>query len=277
MIQKKTAKFAIYLFLILGLLTIMTPLYITVVTTFKTASESTKSFFTFPGSLYLDSYKEILRNPKFYYALRNTFGITITALAGNMLIMPMMSYAISRSMGTSRIYRGIYYFLLMGIFIPFQVRMMPLVKLMSALHLTNAFGVVVLYIAYATCESVFLYVGFLASIPTELEEAAYIDGASTIQSYRSVVFPLLKPMMATVLIREGLMMWNDFMMPLVMLNRNPSSWTLTIFQYNFQSEFNIDYGLTFTCFVLSSLPIIIFYIFMQKNIIGGMTSGAVKL
>ena len=277
MIQKKTAKLAVYLVLVFGLLTIMTPLYITVVTTFKTASESTKSFFTFPKGLYLDSYVEILKNPKFYYALRNTFCITLAALAGNMLIMPMMSYAISRSMGVSRLYRGIYYFLLMGIFIPFQVRMMPLVKLMSAFHLTNAAGVVVLYIAYPTCESVFLYVGFLASIPTELEEAAYIDGASTLQSYKSVVFPLLKPMMATVLIREGLMMWNDFMMPLVMLNRNPSSWTLTMFQYNFQSEFNIDYGLTFTCFVLSSLPIVIFYIFMQKNIIGGMTSGAVKL
>lgn len=277
MIQKKTAKFFIYLFLILGLFTIITPLYITVVTTFKTATESTKSFFTFPKSFYLQSYMEILKNPKFYYALKNTFGITLAALAGNMLIMPMMSYAISRSMGISKVYRGIYYFLLMGIFIPFQVRMMPLVKLMSTLHLTNGVGVVVLYIAYATCESVFLYVGFLSSIPMELEEAAYIDGASTIQSYRSVVFPLLKPMMATVLIREGLMMWNDFMMPLVMLNRSPANWTLTIFQYNFQSEFNIDYGLTFTCFVLSSLPIIIFYIFMQKNIIGGMTSGAVKL
>jgi len=83
----------------------------------------------------------------------------------------------------------------------------------------------------------------------------------------------MKPIIATVMIREGLAYWNDFMLPLITLNRSWKSWTLTIFQYNFQSEFSVDYSLSFACFVIASLPIVIFYIIMQKQIIGGLTSG----
>jgi len=140
----------------------------------------------------------------------------------------------------------------------------------------NQRGLIILYIAQATCESVFLYVGFLATVNKNLEEAAYIDGANTFQTYLKVVLPLMKPIIATVMIREGLAYWNDFMLPLITLNRSWKSWTLTIFQYNFQSEFSVDYSLSFACFVIASLPIVIFYIIMQKQIIGGLTSGAVK-
>ena len=109
-----------------------------------------------------------------------------------------------------------------------------------------------------------------------MEEAAYIDGAGTFLTYRCIVFPLLKPMLATVLIRQGLWMWNDFMLPLITLNRSWKYWTLTLFQYNFQTDYAVDYSLTFATFVMSMLPILVFYCFMQKAIIGGLTSGAVK-
>ena len=121
-----------------------------------------------------------------------------------------------------------------------------------------------------------LYVGYLATVSDSIEEAAYIDGASTIQVYTRVILPLMTPILSTVLIREGLAIWNDFQMPLITLNRSSKLWTLTIYLNNFQSELSVDYNLSFACLMLTCLPIVIFYIIMQKQIMGGLTSGAVK-
>lgn len=274
--KKKIKKGAVYFLLILGLLLILFPLYICVITTFKTQSETAISYFTLPKSLYLENYIEILKNEKLYYAYGNTLFITVLSLLGSLLFMPAMSFAIARGMTNNRVFRGIYFYLLIGIFIPFQVRMVPLVKLLSQLHMLNQVGLVILYIAHATCESVFLYVGYLASVSGNLEEAAYIDGANTFRIYRTIMFPLMKPIIVTVVIREGLAIWNDYLLPLVTLNHSWKMWTLTLFQNAFQSEFSVDYSQAFTCFVTASIPIVVFYLILQKQIIGGLTSGAIK-
>ena len=275
--SKRRMNALAYAILIIGALIILFPLYITVITTFKTSGESANSFFTLPKSLYLGNYKTVLDNPTLWYAYRNTIYITVASLVLELLVMPPMSFALSRGMiHNSRLFKGLYYFFLLGIFLPFQVRMMPLVKLLSALNMMNPTGMVLLYLAHATCESMFLYVGYLASISVSLEEAAYIDGATTFQTFYRIILPLMKPILATVIIREGLAIWNDYMLPLLCLNRSNTMWTLTLFQYNFQSEFNVDYNLAFSCLVIASLPIILLYCFMQKQIIGGLTNGAVK-
>ena len=185
---------------------------------------------------------------------------------------------------TITIFRSFTFYLLLfsdqspifGIFIPFQVKMMPLVKMLSGLEMMNPTGLAILCISSSTCESVFLFVGYMGAIPIDMEEAAQIDGAGTFLTYRSIVFPLLKPMLATVLIKQGLWIWNDFMLPLITLNKTWENWTLTLFQYNFQTEYSINYSLTFATFTLSMLPLVVFYCFMQKAIIGGLTAGAVK-
>ena len=274
--KRKMNAFACVL-LTFGLLLIVFPLYITIVTTFKTSGESAISFFTLPKSLYLGNYVTVLKNPGLWYGYRNTLYITALSLLLEMAVMPPMSFALSRGMmHSSKLFKGLYYFFLMGIFLPFQVRMMPLVKLLSALNMMNPTGMVLLYLAHATCESMFLYVGYLTSISTSLEEAAYIDGASTLQTFYQIVRPLMKPILATVIIREGLAIWNDYMLPLLCLNRSNTMWTLTLFQKNFQSEFNVDYNLAFACLVIASGPVVTLYCFMQKQIIGGLTNGAVK-
>ncbi len=265
-----------YLILLLGILLIIFPLYVTFVTALKSDAQSSKSFFTLPIPMYLDSFKEVLSSEWYWRSFLNTVYITAIVLVGNIIIMPAMSYAVARKMPVSKAYRLVYYFLLLGIFIPFQVKMMPLVKLLSSLNMMNPTGLGILCISSSTCESVFLFVGYMGAIPPDMEEAAWIDGASTMRTYRSVVFPLLKPMLATVLIKQGLWMWNDFMLPLITLNRGWKDWTLTLFQYNFSTEYSINYSLTFATFVASMLPLLIFYCFMQKSIIGGLTSGAVK-
>ncbi|MGN0801603.1 MAG: carbohydrate ABC transporter permease [Candidatus Faecivicinus sp.] len=272
----KGTKIITYIVCIAGVLLVIFPLYVTIMTAFKSAGESGKSFIAPATSLYLENFKTILKGGDYWQALLNTVYITCFVLLGNMIVMPPLAYAVSRSMGTSRWYRYLYVYLLLGIFIPFQVKMIPLVKLLSSLKLMTPTGLSILCIGSSTCESVFLYVGYMESIPREIEEAAYIDGASTAQTFFSVVLPLLKPILATAMIKDGLWIWNDYMLPLLTLNRSSNYWTLTLFAYNFKSTNAIDYGASFACYCLQMLPIMVFYLFMQKHIIGGLTAGAVK-
>lgn len=272
----KGTKILTYIVCVLGVLMVVFPLYVTVVTAFKSPGESARSFMTPPSELYLDNFKAILKGGDYWQAFFNTVYITAFVLIGNLLVMPMLAYAVSRSMHISKPYRLLYFYLLLGIFIPFQVKMIPLVKLMSRLKLMSPTGLAILCIGSSTCESVFLYVGYMESIPRDIEEAAYIDGASTAYTFFHVVLPLLKPILATAMIKDGLWIWNDYMLPLLILNKSASHWTLTLFSYNFRSTNAIDYGASFACYCLQMLPIMIFYVFMQKNIIGGLTAGAVK-
>lgn len=273
--RKKVNPF-VYLFLVIGLILIFIPMYLTLITAFKTQGEITKNFFALPSSFYLGNFKEILADSEYPRTVFNTLYITILSCVGVILIVPPVSYAIARNMERNKYYKFLYFFLLIGIFVPFQVKMLPLVKVMSSLGMMNITGISIVYMASSVCEGVFLYVAFIAGIPSELEEAAYIDGAGTLKTYMKVVFPLLSPMTATVLIKNGLWFWNDFFLPQLVLNKTKENWTLTLFQYNFKTQLFVDYTKTFTAFILSMLPIMIVYLFLQKKIIGGLTNGAIK-
>jgi raffinose/stachyose/melibiose transport system permease protein len=274
--RKTLQKILVYILLFLGILTILMPLYITVVTAFKSASESTVNYFALPSSLYLRNFQYIISKPAYWEAFRNTTLVTIIVCLGDVLIMPMLGYSVSRRMYNSKGWNRLYCYLLLGIFIPFQVKMIPIVQMMSALKMLNPLGLAILCIGSTTCEATFLYTGYLKGIPRELEEAAYIDGASTAKVFHSIVFPLMKPIIATAVIKDGLWAWNDFTLPLITLNRSPHYWTLVLYQYNFQTEAGVDYGLIFACLCLSIIPILIFYLFLQKQIVSGLTGGAVK-
>jgi raffinose/stachyose/melibiose transport system permease protein len=148
---------------------------------------------------------------------------------------------------------------------------------MNQLGMLNTNGIILLYIAYSTSEGVFLFVGYLSSIPADLEEAATIDGASTVIIFFRIMYPLLKPITATVLIRNALWVWNDFFMPLLVLNKSSKFQTLPLYLYMFRAgDAAIAYPLLFTVFFLSMFPMIVAYIFLQKQIVGGMMSGAIK-
>lgn len=276
MVQKKSNLVLVYIILGAAVLLILLPFYMSLVVAFKTPMENMESFFAFPRSVYLGNFYEILSRPGYFRALFNTFYITALALTGMMLITPAASYAIARKMGTSKMYRYLYFFMLLGIFIPFQVRMVPLIRLAASLNLMSVNGIIVLYIAGSVCEAVFLYVSYIHSISPELEESARIDGASTLRTYSRVVFPLMKPMIATVLIKDSLWVWNDFLLALLILNRSNEYWTLTLFQFNFRWRYTADPTLLMTSFVLAMLPVFFAYLFAQKHIIGGLMSGGVK-
>jgi len=142
--------------------------------------------------------------------------------------------------------------------------------------LLNSFGLILLYWTYTFKKGAFLFVGYLKSIPLELEEAAYIDGCSVFQTYIHIVFPLLKPMIATMIVIDGLWIWNDFLLPLLILNKEPTSWTLPLFQFQFKNQYSFDFNLAFASFLLGMLPMVLLYMAMQRYIIGGLTRGAIK-
>ncbi|MCF7940823.1 MAG: carbohydrate ABC transporter permease [Spirochaetia bacterium] len=262
--------------LITGSLLILLPMYVLIVTAMKTQAESSVSFFSLPRSLYFDNFLYVMRTPFFF---RNTFNsavITAGTVAGIIIFAPLTSYAIGKQMAVHRGYRFLYYYFTIGLFIPFQVVMIPLIKLLSRFNMMSIPGIIILYITFSLMQGVFLLVGYYKAIPPSLEEAAVIDGASVIQSYLLIIFPLLKPMILTVVIMRGLFSWNDFFLPLLMLNNSREKWTLPLFQYNFKGEYLFDYSIAFASFLIALLPIMILYGFLQKQFISGLTSGAVK-
>ncbi|MCL2472049.1 MAG: carbohydrate ABC transporter permease [Treponema sp.] len=259
-----------------GIILVLIPCYFVTASAFKNNAQIITNFFSPPSSVFLDNFVSIIGRqgfPRYFY---NSVWITVMGILGGFIILPMTSYPIARMMGSSRFYRYLYFFLLIGIFVPFQVKMLPLIKLTSLLGMNNKGGLVIVYYSGSICEGVFLYVGYILSLPHSIEEAAYIDGASPFQTYWRIVLPQLSPMTATIMIANGLWFWNDFILPLLMLNTRARDWTLVLFQYNFKSKYYIDYSMVFASLFISSIPIIIFYIFMQKHIISGLSGGAVK-
>ena len=170
-----------------------------------------------------------------------------------------------------------YSLLILGIFVPFQVIMIPITVMMSKLGLANIWGLVLLYLTYAIPQTLFLYVGYIKiSVPDSLDEAAEIDGADRFTTYRRIIFPMLKPMHATTLIINALWFWNDFMLPLLILNKDSKMWTLPLFQYNYQGQHFNDYGPSFASYIVGIVTITVVYLIFQKHIISGMSNGAVK-
>lgn len=265
-----------YVVLVIGVILILLPMILVVITAFKSNLQIADNWFSLPIPPYLDNFRVLMAKGELKFAFRNSIVIAATFLIISTLMLPLTAYGVSRTMGTNRFMRYFYYFLIIGLFVPFQAKMIPLIMIASKLGMMNVPGIIILYIAGSTCEGVFLCAGYLQSIPPDMEEASYIDGAGFLRTYWQVILPLMKPILATVAIQNALWVWNDFQLPLLVLNKSSKFWTLILYVYNFKTAYQTDFGLIFASFLISMLPIMVFYILMQKQIIGGLTAGAVK-
>lgn len=265
-----------YVIAVIGAVIILLPFYITVITAFKTPEQSAQNFFSFPTSLNLENFKAVFEKAGYFKYFMNSVIVTVSSLVLIYILVTMISYAIARSMRRSAYYKFIYGLIVLGMFVPFQVIMVPLVQFMGGLGLSNKFGLILLHVTYAAMQAVFLLVNYIRNVPVDLEEAAYIDGCTTVQAYVRIVLPLLKPMTSTVIVLNALWIWNDFQMPLMILNKLPDTWTLPLFQYNFKSQYSFDYNMAFASYLIAMVPVLIAYICAQKHIVEGLTAGAVK-
>lgn len=275
-LTRSTASSLKALILLSGIAVILFPMYITIITAMKTPAQSAQNFFAPPTTFYLDNFVAIIQRTHFFTYVRNSFLITAIGSLVVAIVVPMVSYAIARNMDQRRYYRFLYYYIIFGIFVPFQVIMVPLTTMMSSLRLMNIPGLIIISVAFSLVQGTFLMTAYVRTVPRELDESAEIDGANRFVIFVRIIYPLITPIVATYGIIRALWMWNDFLLPLLILNRSQSHWTLPLFQYNFQSIYTFQYNLAFASFFISILPIVGLYLFVQRYIIAGLTSGALK-
>ena len=222
--SSRILKILSYVLLITGMIVILYPFYLTIITALKTPQESSQSFFSFPQSFYLGNFVNVLQKANYFVFFRNSAVVTLVSVFLIMVLIPMCSYAIARNM-EKRYYKTMYFYLLAGIFVPFQVIMVPLVKYLAKLKLCNIPGLIIMCVTLASSQGVFLLVNYIRSVPRDLEEAAYIDGCGTVKAYVKIVLPMIKPILATIFVLNALWVWNDFQMPLLILNQSQDMWT----------------------------------------------------
>lgn len=276
--EKSRTNWPVMILLALGLVTIAFPLYMTIVIAFKQPSEMTNSIsgiLSLPQTWSLSNFKEAMRVTDFWNSLRNSVLITSVTVVLSVVVHSLMGYAVGRNKGHSKFYKFVYLFIVSGMFVPFAILMMPLAKQTAQMGLGNWVGVVLLYVVFYMPMNLLLYTGYLTNIPMALEEAAQVDGASTWTTYWKVIFPIMKPMHATVAVITALAVWNDVMTPLVIMAGTGQN-TLPLAQLNFQTQFGTNYNLAFASYLLALIPILLFYLVCQKQILNGVVNGAVK-
>lgn len=272
------ANWPVMVLLILGLSTIIFPLYMTIVIAFKNPSDMTTTIsgiLSLPKTWSLDNFRQAMEITDFWHSLGYSLLITSITIVLCILLHSMIGYVLGRTRAKSKFYNFIYLFIVSGMFVPFAILMMPLAKQTAVMHLGNWVGVILLYVVFYMPMNILLYSGYLVNIPTALEEAARVDGASTWKTYWSIIFPIMKPMHATVAVITALAVWNDVMTPLVIMAGSGTN-TLPLAQLNFQTQFGTNYNLAFASYLLSLIPILIFYVICQKQILNGVVNGAVK-
>lgn len=276
--MKNKVNYPIMVFLLLGLSVIAFPLYMTIIIAFKKPSEMTNSIsgiLSLPGNWNFDNFREAMEVTDFWHSLGNSLLITVVTVVLAIVLHSLFGYAIGRNKAKSKFYNFVYLFVVSGMFVPFAILMMPLAKQTAEMRIANWIGVVILYVVFYMPMNLLLYSGYLVNIPMALEEAARVDGASTWKTYWKIIFPIMRPMHATVAVLTALSVWNDVMTPLVIMAGSGEN-TLPLAQLNFQSQFGTNYNLAFASYLLALIPILIFYIICQKQILNGVLNGAVK-
>lgn len=274
-LNKKKVKLVILevILFVLAILMLI-PIYYLVVTTFKTPEQATAYPMSLPASINIDSYVKAWKLMEYPRVFRNNLIITGTAVFGVVMLSSMAAYPIARR--KHKLNKILFFIFLTGIMVPYQMAIIPIYKLMISLKLMNKLsGVILIDIFINVPFAIFLFRGFISTIPYELEEAAAIDGCSIFKVFWKITFPLLKPVIATVVILNALNIWNDFLTPLLFLQSREKDVILQEVYRNI-GQFSIDWTSFFPMMVLGVAPLLIFYVFMQKYIIKGISSGAIK-
>jgi raffinose/stachyose/melibiose transport system permease protein len=223
-----------------------------------------------------DNFTEAIDRMNYWQALGNSLIITVLSVGAIVITSSMLAYYLARS--KTKFSAVTFLVLVASMIVPFQALMIPFVGLFGDRGLGlpgNQFTIAFFYVGFGVALSTFLYHGFISNIPYELDEAAGIDGASPLRTFRSIIFPMLGPVTATVAIINALWIWNDFLLPSVVLLDNEQK-TIPLRTFVFYGNYTSDYGLAMAGLVISILPIVIFYFVMQRQIIAGISAGAVK-
>ena len=237
------------------------PVYLMFMNSFKPFGEIVADVLAFPKKFDLSNYTYVIKKMDYLKLFRNNVIITVIGIAGIIIFSSMAAYILDRRKGS---YSKIAYLVITTpMLIPFQTIMITLLKSMNILHLSGSkIGLGIQYWGFG--------------IPMELDESARIDGASTFRTYRSIIFPLLKSVTVTVTVLDVMWIWNDFLLPLLMVNSNNRTKTLVLAAYTFVGQMNTKWNYALTAMVLTVVPSILVFVLLQKYIVEGVVAGAVK-
>ena len=253
------------------------PIFLVVLNSFKKKAYISREPFSIPqGKIFVgwDNYIKGIEKTGFIQAFGWSLFITVFSVAAIILCTSMCAWYICRVKNAAT--NTIYYLCLFSMIVPFQMVMFTLSKIANILHLNNPVGIIVVYLGFGAGLSVFMFVGFVKSIPLEIEEAAMIDGCTPFQTFFRVVLPILKPTCITVTILQAMWIWNDYLLPYLVLDIRKYKTIPIAVQYLKGGYGSVDMGAMMGVLVLAIIPIIIFYLFCQKYIIEGVVAGAVK-
>lgn len=252
----------------------VSPLYLVFVNSVKTVREIYLSPLGLPVEISWNNFGRVMEKIDFGQALKNSLFFVVFGVAGLLVICSMAAYRLARH--RIRVNKFVYLLLVSSILVPFQTVMIPLIKIIASIGLYNTrIGVLLAYYGYGIPFAVFLFYGFLSSIPREIEEAALIDGGSLFQVYRCIILPLLKPICVTVAVLDVLWIYNDFLLPFVLISDNELR-TLPLVMYTFFTAYERPWDLAMASLTMVLTPAIIMFVILQKQITGGIVSGAVK-
>jgi raffinose/stachyose/melibiose transport system permease protein len=264
-------------FLSILALLFMVPIFIVVINSFKGKFYISKSPFSWPsGETFAGTanYVNGIVKSGFTNAIGYSFFITIASVLVIVLLSAMTAWYITRR--KSRLSSALYYLFVFSMIVPFQMVMYSTVRVANILHLDSPLGIVVLYLGFGSGLAVFIFSGFVKAIPLEIEEAASIDGCGPIQTFFLIIIPLLKPTAITVAILQAMWVWNDYLLPYLVIGNKYKTIPVAVQGVLTGSYGDKDMGALMAMLVLAILPIIVFYLVCQKSIIKGVIAGAVK-
>lgn len=249
------------------------PLYIVVVNSFKTKNEIFTNTLGLPQDFTFQNYKDAYIDLDFLQSFMNSLVITVVSVIVLVFFSSMAAYALSRN--TSKLSGLIYFLFAIALLIPFQAIMIPLVSIFGKIDMLNRVGLIFMYLGIGSGSAIFLYYGALRSISKSLDEAATIDGCNKFQVFWYIIFPMLKPTTITVIVLKSIWFWNDYLLPSLVINKE-GTYTIPLKMFYFFGEFSKQWHLALAGLVLTIIPVVIMYMFLQKHIIKGISDGAVK-
>lgn len=274
----KGSNIVIFLFMCVLVVVFLTPIFFVILNSFKGKLFISDNPFALPTAETfsgLTNYINGVEKTGFFSAFGWSLFITVFSVIGILLFTSMTAYYITRV--KSKLTTGIYFMFVFSMIVPFQMVMFTMSKLADTLRLNNPWGMVILYIGFGAGLSVFMFCGFIKSIPLEIEEAAMIDGCNPLQTFFGVVMPILKPTAITVAILNAMWIWNDYLLPYLVIGVATNYKTIPVaVQYLVGSYGSKDMGAMMALLVMAVIPIVIFYLACQKYIIEGVVAGAVK-
>jgi len=273
--NKKLIENIIKYVVISGLLLVyIVPFVFVLINSFKARKDVIANPLALPSTFKFSNYIDAFQKMNYGHAFFNTLIITVLSVLIIIIFSSMTAYILVRK--DWKFNKFIFFAMVLSMIIPFQGIMIPLVSIYGSIGLLNSkWALIYMYLGFGISLAVFMYHGFIKSIPVELEEAAMIDGATRFQTFWQIVFPIMKPITMTITTLDMLWIWNDFLLPSLILVA-PNEKTLQLSTYAFNGTYTSDYGLSMSALMLSILPVLIIYLFLQKSIIGGVLQGSIK-